>query len=242
MFKEELHMIEGIKVFADGAELDKMVASYKAGEVSGFTTNPSLMKKAGITDYNEFAKAAVTAIPDMPLSFEVFADDFETMEKEARKIATFGDNVFVKIPITNTKGESSIPLIKKLSSEGVSLNVTALLTLEQVQDTVDALTPGTNNIVSVFAGRVADTGVDPTELMVKSLEICKQKPGAELLWASTRELINIIQAKDIGVDIITVPPAIIGKIKDIGKDLNQVSLDTVIGFNNDIQALGYSIL
>ncbi|ANZ94060.1 transaldolase [Brochothrix thermosphacta] len=242
MFKEELHMIEGIKVFADGAELDKMVASYKAGEVSGFTTNPSLMKKAGITDYNEFAKAAVTAIPDMPLSFEVFADDFETMEKEARKIATFGDNVFVKIPITNTKGESSIPLIKKLSSEGVSLNVTALLTLEQVQDTVDALTPGTNNIVSVFAGRVADTGVDPTELMVKSLEICKQKPGAELLWASTRELINIIQAKDIGVDIITVPPAIIGKIKDIGKDLNQVSLDTVIGFNNDIKALGYSIL
>ncbi|ODJ57137.1 transaldolase [Brochothrix thermosphacta] len=242
MFKEELHMIEGIKVFADGAELDKMVASYKAGEVSGFTTNPSLMKKAGITDYNEFAKAAVTAIPDMPLSFEVFADDFETMEKEARKIATFGDNVFVKIPITNTKGESSIPLIKKLSSEGVSLNVTALLTLEQVQDTVDALIPGTNNIVSVFAGRVADTGVDPTELMVKSLEICKQKPGAELLWASTRELINIIQAKDIGVDIITVPPAIIGKIKDIGKDLNQVSLDTVIGFNNDIKALGYSIL
>ncbi|ODJ65421.1 transaldolase [Brochothrix thermosphacta] len=242
MVKEELHMIEGIKVFADGAELDKMVASYKAGEVSGFTTNPSLMKKAGITDYNEFAKAAVTAIPDMPLSFEVFADDFETMEKEARKIATFGDNVFVKIPITNTKGESSIPLIKKLSSEGVSLNVTALLTLEQVQDTVDALTPGTNNIVSVFAGRVADTGVDPTELMVKSLEICKQKPGAELLWASTRELINIIQAKDIGVDIITVPPAIIGKIKDIGKDLNQVSLDTVIGFNNDIKALGYSIL
>ena len=235
-------MIEGIKVFADGAELDKMVASYKAGEVSGFTTNPSLMKKAGITDYNEFAKAAVTAIPDMPLSFEVFADDFETMEKEARKIATFGDNVFVKIPITNTKGESSIPLIKKLSSEGVSLNVTALLTLEQVQDTVDALTPGTNNIVSVFAGRVADTGVDPTELMVKSLEICKQKPGAELLWASTRELINIIQEKDIGVDIITVPPAIIGKIKDIGKDLNQVSLDTVIGFNNDIKALGYSIL
>lgn len=235
-------MIEVIKVFADGAELDKMVASYKAGEVSGFTTNPSLMKKAGITDYNEFAKAAVTAIPDMPLSFEVFADDFETMEKEARKIATFGDNVFVKIPITNTKGESSIPLIKKLSSEGVSLNVTALLTLEQVQDTVDALTPGTNNIVSVFAGRVADTGVDPTELMVKSLEICKQKPGAELLWASTRELINIIQAKDIGVDIITVPPAIIGKIKDIGKDLNQVSLDTVIGFNNDIKALGYSIL
>lgn len=235
-------MIEGIKVFADGAELDKMVASYKAGEVSGFTTNPSLMKKAGITDYNEFAKAAVTAIPDMPLSFEVFADDFEIMEKEARKIATFGDNVFVKIPITNTKGESSIPLIKKLSSEGVSLNVTALLTLEQVQDTVDALTPGTNNIVSVFAGRVADTGVDPTELMVKSLEICKQKPGAELLWASTRELINIIQAKDIGVDIITVPPAIIGKIKDIGKDLNQVSLDTVIGFNNDIKALGYSIL
>lgn len=235
-------MIEGIKVFADGAELDKMVASYKAGEVSGFTTNPSLMKKAGITDYNEFAKAAVTAIPDMPLSFEVFADDFETMEKEARKIATFGDNVFVKIPITNTKGESSISLIKKLSSEGVSLNVTALLTLEQVQDTVDALTPGTNNIVSVFAGRVADTGVDPTELMVKSLEICKQKPGAELLWASTRELINIIQAKDIGVDIITVPPAIIGKIKDIGKDLNQVSLDTVIGFNNDIKALGYSIL
>lgn len=148
----------------------------------------------------------------------------------------------LKFQLQTQKGESSIPLIKKLSSEGVSLNVTALLTLEQVQDTVDALTPGTNNIVSVFAGRVADTGVDPTELMVKSLEICKQKPGAELLWASTRELINIIQAKDIGVDIITVPPAIIGKIKDIGKDLNQVSLDTVIGFNNDIKALGYSIL
>lgn len=235
-------MIEGIKVFADGAELDKMVASYEAKEVSGFTTNPSLMKKAGISDYNEFAKAAVAAIPDMPLSFEVFADDFETMEKEARKIATFGDNVYVKIPITNTKGESAIPLIEKLSAEGVSLNITALLTLEQVRATVDALAPGTKNIVSVFAGRVADVGVDPTDLMIQSLAICQEKPGAELLWASTRELYNIIQAKELGVDIITVPPAIIGKIKDIGKDLNQVSLDTVIGFNNDIKTLGYSIL
>ncbi|CAM3275667.1 transaldolase [Vagococcus fessus] len=231
-----------VKIYSDGAEIDKMKEAYKEGMVSGFTTNPTLMKKAGITDYVAFAEEAVKEIPDKSISFEVFADDFETMEKEAEKIASFGENVFIKIPIMNTKGESSIPLIERLSAKGFSLNITAIMTIKQVKETIAVLAPGTKNIVSVFAGRVADTGIDPTELMKQSVEECAKKNGTELLWASTRELINIFQADEIGADIITVPPAILSKLSMVGMDLEQLSKETVIMFNSDIKDLGFTIL
>ncbi|QAA21608.1 transaldolase [Sporolactobacillus terrae] len=231
-----------VKIYADGAHLEEMLAAYKTGFVKGFTTNPSLMKKAGVKDYVAFAKEVVEKIPDLPLSFEVFADDFETMEKEAQKIHSFGKNVFIKIPITNTKGESSIPLIKKLEDKGYSLNITAILTIKQVEETVSALNPEVENIVSVFAGRIADTGRDPIPYMKKAVEICGTKKGANLLWASSRELFNVYEADRLGVDIITCTPAIIEKLKKVGKAPEQVSLDTVKGFNKDIQSLGYTIL
>lgn len=231
-----------VKIYADGAVLEDMLVAYKAGFVKGFTTNPSLMKKAGVKDYLAFAQDVLQKIPDLPISFEVFADDFDTMEKEALKIHSFGDNVYVKIPITNTKGESSIPLIKKLSAQGLSLNVTAILTIEQVEETVAALNPNVESIVSVFAGRIADTGRDPIPHMKKSVELCQKNKGAELLWASSRELFNVYEADRLGVDIITCTPAIIEKLKKVGETLDQVSLDTVKGFNQDIQSLGYSIL
>jgi len=235
-------MTRKVKIYADGADIDKMKRIYQEGVVKGFTTNPSLMKKAGVTDYNAFAKAVVKAIPDLSISFEVFADDFATMEKEAEKIAAFGSNVFVKIPITNTKGESSVPLIEKLAAQKVKVNVTALFTVEQVQAAVAVLKAGVPAIVSVFAGRVADTGVDPMPLMKESARLCHQKEGVELLWASSRELFNIMQAELAGADIITCTPEIIAKIPMIGMDLNQLSLETVQTFNKDIKALGFAIL
>ncbi|RYM05560.1 transaldolase [Sporolactobacillus sp. THM7-7] len=231
-----------VKIYADGAVLEDMISAYKSGFVSGFTTNPSLMKRAGVEDYVAFAKEVVEKIPDLPLSFEVFADDFDTMEAEADKIHTFGKNVFIKIPIQNTKGESSIPLIRKLQDKGYSLNITAILTTDQVEETVDALNPEIDNIVSVFAGRIADTGRDPIPYMKRSVELCQTNKGAKLLWASSRELFNVYEADRLGVDIITCTPAIIEKLKKVGKPLEQVSLDTVKGFNKDIQTLGYSIL
>lgn len=231
-----------IKIYADGADIQAMKKAYESGAVQGFTTNPSLMKKAGVKDYNQFAKEVLAAIPDLSISFEVFADDFKTMEKEARKLASFGKNVFVKIPITNTKGESSVPLIKKLSAEGVNLNVTAILTLKQVKETVEALNSNAKSIVSVFAGRIADTGVDPMPMMIESAKICHQKEGVELLWASSREVINIMQAESVGADIITCTTAILDKLPMLGKDLEELSLDTVKLFNSDIKSLGFSIL
>ncbi|WP_232697547.1 transaldolase [Brevibacillus daliensis] len=231
-----------IKIYSDGAVIEDMIYAYNSGVIKGFTTNPSLMKKAGITDYEAFAKEAVKQIPDMSISFEVFSDDFEVMEQEARKIASWGENVYIKIPITNSRGESSIPLIQKLSSLGFSLNITAILTMKQVRETVDALSPGTKNIVSVFAGRMADTGVDPIPYMKESAAICHEKEGTELLWASSRELFNIFQADECGCDIITCTPAILSKLPNVGKDLEEISLDTVQMFNRDIQSLGYSIL
>lgn len=231
-----------VKIYADGAVLGDMLDAYNTGFVSGFTTNPSLMKRAGVRDYVAFAKEVVEKIPNLPISFEVFADDFEIMEKEAEKIHTFGKNVFIKIPITNTKGESSVPLIKKLENKDYSLNITAILTTNQVEETVAALNPEVENIVSVFAGRIADTGVDPIPYMKKAVEICKHKKGANLLWASSRELFNVYEADRLGVAIITCTPAIIEKLKKAGKPLEEVSLDTVKGFNKDIQSLGYSIL
>lgn len=231
-----------VKVYADGADLDQMVDVYNEGTVKGFTTNPSLMKSAGVTDYNAFAKKVVEAIPDMSISFEVFGDDFETMEKEARKISQYGENVFVKIPITNTKAESSIPLIEKLSADGINLNVTAIFTVDQVRQVVEAVSEDSHTIVSVFAGRIADTGVDPMEIMKESEVLCHSKDNIELLWASCREVLNIIQADEVGCDIITVPNSIIAKMDNLGKDLEEYSLDTVKGFAADIEKLGYSIL
>ncbi len=230
-----------ITIYADGADIEAMKAEYAKGYVKGFTTNPTLMKKAGVADYVTFARECVKEIPDLPLSLEVFADDFEGMEEEAKIICGLGDNVYVKIPITNSKGESSIPLIKKLSAMGLRLNVTAILTMEQVKNTVEALAPGTQNIVSVFAGRIMDTGVDAVPMMREVAQICKTKPGTLSLWASCREVYNIIQAQESGTDIITVTNAILAKLPNLGKDLAQLSLETVQMFVRDGQSLGYSI-
>lgn len=231
-----------VKIYADGADLKEMLEIYKNDYVKGFTTNPSLMKQGGVTDYKEFAKKVLAEITDCSVSFEVFADDFETMEKEADVLANLAPNVYVKIPITNNKGESSIPLIKKLAAKGYHLNVTAIFTLKQVQEVVDTLNPEVNSIVSVFAGRIADTGVDAVELMKKAAEICKQNPNAELLWASCREFYNIMEAEECGCQIITVQNSILAKSKNYGKDLEEYSLETVRGFFKDASGLGFSIL
>ncbi|MBQ7587104.1 MAG: transaldolase [Lachnospiraceae bacterium] len=231
-----------VTVYADGADIEAMKEEYRKGYVKGFTTNPTLMKKAGVKDYVTFAKEAIKEIPDLPLSLEVFADDFDTMEKEAEFISGLGDNVYVKIPITNSDGESSVPLIRRLSEKGIRINATAILTLEQVRSVVDAFAEGTQNIVSVFAGRILDTGVDAVPVMKEVTEICRTKPGTLSLWASCRELYNIIQADQCGTDIITVTNNILAKLPNLGKDLTQLSLETVRMFVNDGKSLGYSIL
>jgi len=230
-----------IKLYADGADLNDMVEEYKKGIVSGFTTNPTLMKKAGVSNYKEFAKAALKAIPDLPISFEVFSDDFPGMEREARKIGSWGNNVYIKIPVTNTKGESTARLVKKLSHDGLKLNVTAILALDQVKTVAKAISPDTSSIVSVFAGRIADTGVDPLPIMKEAEKILKTNPKAELLWASTRELLNLIQAESCGCHIITIPNDILKKVPLVGKDLDQLSLETVQMFYADAQSAGYKI-
>lgn len=230
-----------IKLFADGADLNGMVEEYKKGIASGFTTNPTLMKKAGVISYEEFARAALKAIPDLPISFEVFSDDFTGMEREARKIAGWGKNVYIKIPVTNTKGESTASLVKKLSHNGLKLNVTAILTLDQVKMVAKALSPDTPSIVSVFAGRIADTGRDPIPIMKDSVSVLKSNPKAELLWASTRELLNLIQAEACGCHIITITNDILKKVPQVGKDLNQLSLETVQMFYSDAKSAGYKI-
>jgi transaldolase len=231
-----------VKIFADGADINGMLEMYHAGFVSGFTTNPTLMKKAGVIDYERFAREAVQAIPHLPLSFEVFSDDFDTMEKEARKIGSWADNVYIKIPVTNSKGESSARLIKKLSAEGFKLNITAMLTLEQVEQVLKDLTPGVGAYISVFAGRIADTGISPIPIMQKVAKMCHDVAKVDSLWASTRELLNIFQAQECGVDIITVTNDILKKVSNIGKDLTQLSLETVQMFYNDAQSLGYKII
>ena len=231
-----------VQLYADGADVREMVAARDAGIVEGFTTNPTLMRKSGVTDYAAFARQALDATGGMPISFEVFADEFEEMERQARLIATWGDGVYVKIPITNTKGESAIPLIARLSAGGVKLNITAILTLQQVREVVDALDPATPAIVSVFAGRIADTGVDPVPLMREAAGICAAKPKAELLWASPRELLNIFQADEVGCHIITVTSDILKKFATmVGKPLDELSLDTVKMFYNDAAAAGFKL-
>lgn len=231
-----------IKVYSDGAVLETMLKDLNSGLVSGFTTNPSLMKKAGITSYIGFAKEVLKGIKEFPVSFEVFADDIETMEKEAEKIASLGENVYVKIPVTNSKGESTVDLMKRLAAKGVKINATAIFTLEQVREIVGALKAGTPGIVSVFAGRIADTGVDPVPIMKEALAICHQKDGVELLWASPRETYNIYQADELGVDIITCTSDLIQKLSLNGKDLMEYSLETVQMFLKDSTSLGFEIL
>lgn len=231
-----------IKVYSDGAVLETMLKDLNSGLVSGFTTNPSLMKKAGITSYIGFAKEVLKDIKEFPVSFEVFADDIETMEKEAEKIASLGENVYVKIPVTNSKGESTVDLMKRLAAKGVKINATAIFTLEQVREVVGALKAGTPGIVSVFAGRIADTGVDPVPIMKEALSICRQKDGVELLWASPRETNNIYQADELGVDIITCTSDLIQKLSLNGKDLTEYSLETVQMFLKDSTSLGFKIL
>ena len=231
-----------IKVYSDGAVLETMLKDLNSGLVSGFTTNPSLMKKAGITSYIGFAKEVLKDIKEFPVSFEVFADDIETMEKEAEKIALLGENVYVKIPVTNSKGESTVDLMKRLAAKGVKINATAIFTLEQVREVVGALKAGTPGIVSVFAGRIADTGVDPVPIMQEALSICRQEDGVELLWASPRETYNIYQADELGVDIITCTSDLIQKLSLNGKDLPEYSLETVQMFLKDSTSLGFKIL
>ena len=232
-----------IKVYSDGAVLETMLKDLNSGLVSGFTTNPSLMKKAGITSYIGFAKEVFKGIlRNFQFSFEVFADDIETMEKEAEKIASLGENVYVKIPVTNSKGESTVDLMKCLAAKGVKINATAIFTLEQVREVVGALKAGTPGIVSVFAGRIADTGVDPVPIMKEALSICRQKDGVELLWASPRETYNIYQADELGVDIITCTSDLIQKLSLNGKDLTEYSLETVQMFLKDSTSLGFEIL
>jgi transaldolase len=230
-----------VKIFADGADKAGMLDMYKNPHVKGFTTNPSLMRKAGVTDYEAAAKDIVKAIPDRSISFEVFADDFPEMERQARRITTWGKHVSVKIPITNTKKESALPLVRKLSQEGIALNVTALFTLEQVQGVVDAVKGGAPCFVSVFAGRIADTGADPVPIMAESVKRLRVAPNTELIWASPRELLNIFQADEIGCQVITVTNDIIKKLSLVGKDMNEYSLETVKMFYEDGKAAGYKI-
>jgi transaldolase len=230
-----------VKLFADGADLDAMSALYKDPKIRGFTTNPTLMNQVGITDYESFAKQVLAVIPDRPVSFEVFADDLPSMLAQAKVIASWGLNVNVKIPVTNTKGEFTGPIIRELTMSGVQLNITAIMTLEQVKAVAKTLSPETAAIVSVFAGRIADTGLDPMPVMRASVEILKDLPKAELLWASPRELLNVIQADEVGCHIITATPDILGKIKSLEKNLTEFSLETVKMFYDDAQAAGYLI-
>jgi transaldolase len=230
-----------VKLYADGADLIGMKEMAANPRIEGFTTNPTLMRKAGIVDYAAFARDVLKIIPDRPVSFEVFADDFGEMEIQAHEIASWGRNVNVKIPVTNTRGEFCGPLVERLSKAGVQVNVTAVLTLEQVKRVTERLASETAAIVSVFAGRIADTGRDPVPVMAESVRILKTKPKAELIWASPRELLNIFQADAVGCHIITATNDILKKLALVGKDLDRYSLETVEMFYKDAKAAGYTI-
>ena len=230
-----------VKIFGDGADKAGIVELAKNPHVKGFTTNPTLMRKAGITDYEAFARDVLAAIPTYPISFEVFADDNAEMLRQAKIIATWGENVYVKIPVTNTKRETTAPVIRELTRSGIKVNVTALMTPAQVADVCAALAGGAPACVSVFAGRVADTGRDPLPIMRQSLEIIRDYPGVELIWASPRELLNIFHADSIGTHIITVTHDVLGKLNLVGKDLDEYSLDTVKMFASDAAKAGFKL-
>lgn len=230
-----------VKIFADGADKAGMLDMYAKPYIKGFTTNPTLMRKAGVSDYRAFAKEIVNAIPDRSISFEVLSDDFDMMECQAREMATWGSQVYVKIPITNTRREPSYALMGKLSKAGVRINATALMTLDQVKKIAECLTGGPPCYISVFAGRIADTGRDPVPIMAKAVEILKLAPNAELIWASPRELLNIFQADEIGCHVITVTNDILKKLDLIGKELGDFSLETVKMFYDDAYQAGYKL-
>jgi len=230
-----------VKLFADGADLAGIREMAANPMIRGFTTNPTLMRKAGVADYKSFALQVLGVVKDLPISFEVFDDDFSEMEKQAHEIASWGKNVNVKIPVTNTRGEFCGPLVERLSRGGVQLNVTAVMTVEQVRRVADRLAPDTPAIVSVFAGRIADTGRDPVPIMAEAVKVLKSRPRAELIWASPRELLNIFQADAIGCHIITATNDILKKLSLVGKDLDRYSLETVEMFYKDAKAAGYSI-
>jgi transaldolase len=228
-----------IKLFADGADQAGMLEMYRNPLIKGFTTNPTLMRKAGVTEYENFARNILQVIPDRPISFEVFSDDFPEMERQAKEIAGWGENVYVKIPVTNTRRHSSVDLIRKLAGHGIKLNVTAILTLEQVRNVSAALSGGPPSVVSVFAGRIADTGRDPVPMMAAALELVRDYSNLELLWASPRELLNIFQADAIGCQIITATNDVLKKLTLVGKNLDDYSLETVKMFHEDAVKAGY---
>jgi transaldolase len=230
-----------IKIFADGADKAGMLEMYRKPFVKGLTTNPTLMRKVGITDYRAFAKDILKEIPDRPISFEVFSDEFPEMERQAMEIASWGDNVYVKIPVTNTRREPSYDVIRNLAGKRVKLNITAMMTLTQVRDVVAALNPAVPSYVSVLAGRIADTGRDPVPLMAAAVEMLKVNPKAELIWASPRELLNIFQADSVGCQVITVTNDVLKKLSLVGMDLDEYSLDTVKMFRNDAVAAGFNL-
>lgn len=230
-----------IKIFADGAEIESIKKLNSNNFIKGFTTNPSLMKKAGVKDYKEFALRLLSEVQDKPISFEVFSDEITEMEKQAYEISKWGKNVNVKIPVTNTKKESTAELIRKLSSKGIVCNITALFTTDQVKEVYDAIDKSTPSILSVFAGRIADTGKDPSDIIKYSVDLVKSKSKTEVLWASTRETLNIFQAEKLNCQIITVPHEILGKLRYLDKNLEDFSLETVKSFYKDSIAAGFKI-
>jgi transaldolase len=231
-----------VKIFADGADLQGIAELSRQPYIHGLTTNPTLMRKVGLIDYEKFAKAVLKEVKSKPISFEVFADDFTEMRRQALKLHNWQENVYVKIPITNTSGESSVPLIERLAGEGVKLNVTAVLTPRQVKSVAAVLEPSVPAIVSVFAGRIADTGVDPLPIVKESLQVVSDLPNTELLWASVREVLNVFQAAACGCHIVTVPHDILKKLFELGgKDLEELSLDTVRVFHKDAVAAGFTL-
>ncbi len=230
-----------VKLFADGADKAGMLEMYANPLIKGFTTNPTLMRKAGVEDYEAFARDLVVAIPDRPISLEVFSDDFDEMERQARKLAALGTHVYVKIPVTNTRGDSSVPLIGRLARAGIKVNVTAMMTFKQVRMVSEALAGGPPACVSVFAGRIADTGQDPVPLMREAVQFLARVPNVELIWASPRELLNVFQADAIGCHIITATNDILKKLTLVGRDLEAFSLETVRMFREDAVKAGYSL-
>jgi transaldolase len=230
-----------VKIFADGANLASMTELARDPRIAGFTTNPTLMKAAGVTDYRAFAHEVLAAIPDRSISFEVFSDELDEMEWQAREIASWGEHVYVKIPVSSTRGESTGSLIKMLSQAGVNVNVTALMTVDQVRNVASNLAGGAPSYISVFAGRVADTGRDPVPMMAAAVEVLRPYPECELIWASPRELLNVFQADAIGCHIITVTPDVLKKLSLVRKDLDEYSLETVKMFRADAVAAGYSL-
>lgn len=230
-----------VKIFADGADIAGILEMYRRTYIKGFTTNPTLMRKVGIADYRAFAREVLNVVPDRPVSFEVFSDEFPEMERQAQEIAEWGDNVYVKIPVTNTRREPSDDLIRHLTQAGVKVNVTAMMTLDQVRNVAACFAGGAPGYVSVFAGRIADTGVDPVPLMTAAVEMLRPYRNVELIWASPRELLNIFQAEAIGCHIITVTNDILNKLQLVGKDLDEYSLDTVKMFHGDARKAGYRL-